>query len=454
MVKQVIDVNFLTSLPQERFHVSQYDYGERIFEMHAYVGDKVWEIPAGSTVMLTGHKPSDPPTSFFVPCTFEGNVVTCDCKDTMTDVFGLVECELSVTTASGLIQSTNIILNVEKAPVQTGDIPASDYEAIQSMIAHSGQDVAQAAQYAELAVQQAQLAGEKAAAAAQSAAEAETVVDNKITEFDTNTVTPGLNARVKYTDISRATNQTATGQKAMDVVELNPSVSGSVADKLAKRVEMKAQGNAALTPAQLDALAGANQVIAAPSMKLTDSILPSMSSNGLYYKLNANYGGGIIFGDAGILLLRKVNGTYHHERVNTRAKSFNVSNIICSGFITSSSTNISFFIPCPVVAGGTVTLTSLNTIIRHALGGYPFIRSGTSGGTYTPLSSMISLWASGKAARTNEISGTPSVTVRDGIGIYVSINFVYAIAKASGNTAAITNNIPISVIATASGTVA
>lgn len=459
MVKQVIDVNFLTSLPQERLHVSQYDFGERVFEFHAYVGDNIWNIPEGSTIMLNGHKPSDPPTSFFVPCTYTGNVITCDCKNTMTDVFGLVECELMVTTASGLIQSTNIILDVEKAPVQTGDIPSSDYEAIQSMIGSAGTDAARAEAGAATATQKAQ-------EAAQSAQTAENIVVSKITEYNNDTIQPALDgletsidelntAAVKYKDITRASNITAEQKKAVDAVELNPSTENTLAYKLGRRVESKKQNNTSLTPAQLDALVPNGSVVAVPYMKLSGSILPNMAGAALYYRNNDGYGGGIMFGDGGPIVLRKSNSVYYHERINTRVKSFSISGIVCAGMITSSQKQILFFVPYPLVAGGTATLKTLSVVVRHADGGYPFVRSGTNGATYTQLgSSSTPLWTNSKAARTNELNGNIGVTIRDGIGIQFLVNFVYAIAKASGNTAAVTNNVPIILQVTAEGTVA
>jgi hypothetical protein len=96
----------------------------------------------------------------------------------------------------------------------------------------------------------------------------------------------------------------------------------------------------------------------------------------------------------------------------------------------------------PLANGATVTCTSLSVIARHPDGGYPFARSGGGGNTYTQLGSgQVSIWQNGGTARSNEVASIECFNRTD--SIRVQVTFVYALAKASGNTASVTNNVPL-----------
>ena len=116
----------------------------------------------------------------------------------------------------------------------------------------------------------------------------------------------------------------------------------------------------------------------------------------------------------------------------------------CIGYITASQTELSFLIPMARVVKSTPTLNALSLICRYADGGYPYIRSGTNGATYTALgSNPASLWTNGAATRSNEIS---KLTVNHSYeGIHIQIVFKYQICKTSGSTAAVTNNVPVEI---------
>lgn len=120
---------------------------------------------------------------------------------------------------------------------------------------------------------------------------------------------------------------------------------------------------------------------------------------------------------------------------------------IAAGFLTNSQTGLNFLLPTPPVCGDTVKMNSLSLLLRHADGGYPYARSGSSGGTYTQLgSSQVEVWSNGASVRTNEISSITCTPVIGGIRVIV--NFTYALTKDSGSTTAVTNNVPMAVVCT------
>lgn len=212
MVSQSIRVNFIPSGVQDRLHASQYDTGERVFSFLCFYGSSLYEIPSGAVVTLNGQKPGG--YTFVIPCTYDGSTVTCDCTASMTDVDGLVTCELEVVTNGEVVQSGNFYLVVEKAAIDSGAVPTSDFEAVSQMVA----DAAESAQ-----------AAEEAAAS-----------------IDPSTF-------VQKSEITRSTTQTTTGEKVVDAVELNPDVNGTLAKKISdavKKADLSSSGTVT-TPKQV-----------------------------------------------------------------------------------------------------------------------------------------------------------------------------------------------------------
>lgn len=119
-------------------------------------------------------------------------------------------------------------------------------------------------------------------------------------------------------------------------------------------------------------------------------------------------------------------------------------NGIYAGHLTNKGKEIHCFIPTARIIHGTLTCTSFSCVIRHADGGYPYARSGSSGSTYTQLGSgQTSIWASGKTVRTNEIASITCTNRTD--GVLVIIVFTYQLTKSSGDTTNVVNNVPLSV---------
>jgi len=129
------------------------------------------------------------------------------------------------------------------------------------------------------------------------------------------------------------------------------------------------------------------------------------------------------------------------------AQDINFTNVEVplNGFLTNASKEIRFFIPWAKACAGTYSMKELSITVRKIDGGYPYARSGSSGGTYTQLGDgAVQIWNNGRTARTNEVSDI-TVTPVDGSGLRVNITFTYALAASSGSATAITNNVPISI---------
>lgn len=117
-----------------------------------------------------------------------------------------------------------------------------------------------------------------------------------------------------------------------------------------------------------------------------------------------------------------------------------------AGVLTGGAAHIDFTVPLsrPLVSGADVSCTSLTLNLRHPDGGYPWLRSDSSGGTYTQVgSSYVSVWENGASVRSGEVTSITCTNRTD--SIRVQVVFGYALAKASGNTAAVTNNVPMGI---------
>lgn len=148
------------------------------------------------------------------------------------------------------------------------------------------------------------------------------------------------------------------------------------------------------------------------------------------------------------------NGTANKANTNANGISLGISSgdtltitgMLCSGCITGAQRIMGFFIPLarPIASTSDLSCAAMSVIVRHADGGYPYARSGSNGATYTPLGGdYTSIWKYGKTMRTGEISSIALTACTEGISVFVT--FGYQLAKASGNTTAVTNNVPISV---------
>lgn len=113
---------------------------------------------------------------------------------------------------------------------------------------------------------------------------------------------------------------------------------------------------------------------------------------------------------------------------------------IYTGYITGGVQAVAFFIPTSKVLSGTPSCPALRITIRHADGGYPYARSGSGGGTYTPLADTP-VWSGGSPVRAGEVTSVTCSIRSD--GLLVRINWGYPLARTSGNATAVTNNVPV-----------
>ena len=110
------------------------------------------------------------------------------------------------------------------------------------------------------------------------------------------------------------------------------------------------------------------------------------------------------------------------------------------GDVAASSTQLCFTIPTKPIVASHAACTRMLLTVFCAEGGVPYARSGSSGGTYTQLS-LTTIWENGVTKRTNEVISVAATPTE--CGLLCTIKFTYALAKASGNTAAITTLAPV-----------
>lgn len=398
MVTQTINLSMIPGAVNPVIHVSQYDNDEDALIFNLYAG-AAFDLPVGSAAVLNGTKPDG--YGFTYNATSQsGNTVTFDVTQQMTAVAGEVKCELRISDGGNVVGTQNFTLMVEPAAldentvVSDSDIPA----------------IAAAADYAVEA------AG-YAADAANSAAEAAATVASKVDK----------------------SGDTMTG--SLFLTDGNYFVANNAQTK----------GTNPSTDKYLN------------GMLLRDSADSNMGSFRAFYSADGTWGTNItaigsinnnlgigVKGSTAVIQMTHPSAWRDAMTVIPYNNTISLSYLNCSGFVSNTQQGLHFLIPYPMFKGTSVSVTKLGIVLRYpdlssSAGIYPYARSGTGGGTYTALgSSIVWLWQSGAAARSNEISSLTATLIQNvGIDIYISFN--YALAKTSGNTAAVENNLPASV---------
>lgn len=133
-----------------------------------------------------------------------------------------------------------------------------------------------------------------------------------------------------------------------------------------------------------------------------------------------------------------------NAELSPRIALWQTGNLYLTGYTTTGSRDINFFIPSSrVIKATSASMSSLKITVRQA-GGYPFARSGASGGTYTQLgSSSVQVWNGGASYRTNEVEHI-YVTPRED-GVNVAVRFTYAPVTTNGGSTAMANNAPLGI---------
>lgn len=485
MITQTINLNMVPGAVYPVIHVNQYDNdsGALIFKLF---NGSAFSIPSGSSVVINGTKPDG--YGFSYSASYSGNTVTADVTQQMTAVAGEVKCELRITNGNNIIGTQNFTLMVEPAAldentvISDSDIPA----------------IAAAADYA--------------AEAAASAAEAAATVSGKVSKAgDTMTgnllITDNKSIYIYGSDPSiDTTPSNYYWGNGVYLRDANAATFGNIASfhsTLGERgiyIQSRAGVDNKLTLGAIGTTpyvglshpAAWRDPLMTPT-RVSSGSIDDITTPGYYYLVQGSVsdlpegtnGDVLVFntlGDGtincwqvfrragtigvndGNLYMRSKNATAwgrwwkygdSTQYLNV-SNSVSVSSINCSGLITSSQKNMAFFVPYPVV-GTSFTINNLGVIVRYpdftsGAGIYPYVRSGTNGGTYTQLGySNTSLYTNGAATRTNEINSV-SISVQPGVGIQFSISFVYAICRESGNTTAVDNNLPATIQVTLTGT--
>lgn len=114
---QSFNLNLAPGSFTQVFNASQYDVGRELI-ITIYDGATLYTIPTGATVKLEGTKPSGLGFSVSVP--FSGSTVTITTTDTMTNEWGRVPVELSISNGGVLLGTANFIFNIEESPHPEG----------------------------------------------------------------------------------------------------------------------------------------------------------------------------------------------------------------------------------------------------------------------------------------------------------------------------------------------
>lgn len=143
---------------------------------------------------------------------------------------------------------------------------------------------------------------------------------------------------------------------------------------------------------------------------------------------------------------RRTDGLMSYYSPNNN-NTFTFTNLPCAGWVSSTSTSITFLVPFNVISGS-VIVNQISLAVRGgASAQYFYARSGSTGGTYTQLGTgPVSVWNNNSTVRTNEVSSV-NANVRAGSGVHIYMNFNYGLTKASGNTAVVDNNAPVGILA-------
>ena len=149
---QTIIINFAGGDPVQHIKASQYDGGTKV-RFLLMDGNEIKEVPAGHTVHLMGKKPDR--TIFDLRCTADGCVVDAELTQQATILAGRIPVELVIikdsddTVREG---SKNLVMDVEKAPVQQDDIESTDeYASLTEAVEKAEEAAENAAESAETA---------------------------------------------------------------------------------------------------------------------------------------------------------------------------------------------------------------------------------------------------------------------------------------------------------------
>lgn len=114
---QDILLNLVPGAFSPEVHLSQYDKG-RVIPFKLVDDKSAYSVPEGAIVKVKATKPSG--LGFVVNCTADGDRVTIENTETMSNEFGRFPAELSITAGEVLLGTANFVFNVERSPHPEG----------------------------------------------------------------------------------------------------------------------------------------------------------------------------------------------------------------------------------------------------------------------------------------------------------------------------------------------
>lgn len=161
MIEQRYNLNLIPDKVPVMVRASQYDALSRTIIFNIFNGSELYEIPSGATVTVRGTKEDN--TGFEYSCLVNGSEVSFEIQAQMTIFYGLVPCEIRITSGTEIIGSCNFQLNIEKTPLDSSTVISETQLPL-----------------LEEAIQAATDAQQSASAAAQSASQAEEVLSTAV----------------------------------------------------------------------------------------------------------------------------------------------------------------------------------------------------------------------------------------------------------------------------------
>lgn len=114
---QDILLNLVPGAFSPEVHLSQYDKG-RVIPFKLVDDKSAYSVPEGAIVKVKATKPSG--LGFVVNCTADGDRVTIENTETMSNEFGRFPAELSIAAEGVLLGTANFVFNVERSPHPEG----------------------------------------------------------------------------------------------------------------------------------------------------------------------------------------------------------------------------------------------------------------------------------------------------------------------------------------------
>ena len=121
---QSINLQIIPNGVLPKVYASQFDVGREV-QFNLFDGASAYTPPAGTAIRFEGKKSDG--TGFSYACTNVGNVVTVELTDQMTVFAEEIPCEIRMALNGDDIGTLNVILCVEKSPIDAG-VPISDTE--------------------------------------------------------------------------------------------------------------------------------------------------------------------------------------------------------------------------------------------------------------------------------------------------------------------------------------